>query len=157
MLNVISPKISACQPGPIYLSFLMTVCVISFFLEIHNFIPLNSLCFCFFFFFFCRVQGETCCISKISLKTSCVSEPKPAFAFLHLEDACRKLLGTPRYWILLSEVHICRSGWAAWWEISTRGLRHQTGEKIKLTECLIFPKSHLDSVYDCCVQNIDIV
>lgn len=31
------------------------------------------------------------------------------------------------------------------------------GEKIKLTEYLIFPKSHLDSVYYCCIQNVDIV
>lgn len=96
MLSIISPKISACQPGPIYLSFLMAVYIISFFIESHKFIPLSPLCFYFFFVcLFFRAWREICCISKVFLKTSCISEPKPAFAVLHFEGAHRKLLGTP--------------------------------------------------------------
>ena len=41
-------KIFSCQPGHVYLLFLMVVYIILFFLGIHNFIPLNPLCFYYF-------------------------------------------------------------------------------------------------------------
>lgn len=49
MLSIILSKDICLSTGPIYLSFLMAVYIIPFFLEIHKFILLNLLCFYFFF------------------------------------------------------------------------------------------------------------
>lgn len=127
-------RISACQPGPIYLSFLMAVYIISFFLEIHKFIPLNLV------FFFCKVCGEICCISKISLKTGCISELKPAFSTLRVHAGSHWALQGIElsFHVFGSKRNLSRRSQTPNWRRGERG--------IKRTEYLIFLKSHISSI-----------
>jgi hypothetical protein len=90
------------------------------------------------------------------LKTICILEPRSAFDFLHVKGVHRKPLDTTRHWLSsLKSVSVGLAGWLD--EKSQQETSDTILGKIKLTEYLIFSRSHLGSVYYCSVQNVDIV
>lgn len=118
--------------------------------ELHKFIPLNPLCFCFFagyeerFAAFQNLNQRLLFITvrlHTGIEFSGTGHTKVFSATGHAK-VLNSLLWSLYLWVWLGHLLSRRSQTPNW-------------GKMKLTECVIFPKSHLGSVYYCSVQNRD--